>query len=131
MKSGKASWTAEITAAFRAIESIRPEQERLLTDKYAANFLRSSFRLILKNGFLAKFILWLMIDRRFPGASVTVVSRIRFIDDCLKECIEEGIEQLVILGAGYDSRANLYDDPSDIVDLYDFAVFTNEWDPPL
>jgi len=28
---------------------------------------------------------------------------------------------------GYDSRANLYDDPSDIVDFHDFAVFANLW----
>jgi hypothetical protein len=31
--------------------------------------------------------------------------------------------------AGYDSRANLYEDPSGIVDLYDFAVFANGWEP--
>jgi len=29
---------------------------------------------------------------------------------------------------GYDSRANLYKDPSGIVDLFDFAVFANEWE---
>jgi hypothetical protein len=29
---------------------------------------------------------------------------------------------------GYDSRANLYEDPSGIVDFYDFAVFANEWE---
>jgi hypothetical protein len=28
---------------------------------------------------------------------------------------------------GYDSRANLYDDPSGIIDFYDFAVFANAW----
>lgn len=105
MRSGKASWTAEITAVFRATESIRPTQVRLFYDKYAANFLRPSFRFILKNRLLALFLLWLMIDRRFPGASTTVVSRIRFVDDCLKDCIKEGVEQLVILGAGYDARA--------------------------
>lgn len=31
--------------------------------------------------------------------------------------------------AGYDSRANLYADPSGIVDFYDFAVLANEWQP--
>ena len=109
MRSGKASWTAEITAVFRATESIRPAQLRLLNDKYAVNFLRPSFRLILKNRLLTKFIFWLMIERRFPGATATIVSRIRFVDDCLKDCIKEGIEQLVILGAGYDSRAYRFD----------------------
>jgi beta-glucosidase len=31
---------------------------------------------------------------------------------------------------GYDSRANLYVDPSGIVNFYDFAVFASEWSPP-
>lgn len=105
MKSGKASWTAELTAIFRATESLRPIQARLFYDKYAAKFLRFSFRLILKNKLAAKLVLWLMIDRRFPGATDTITSRIRFIDDCLEDCITEGVEQLVILGAGYDARA--------------------------
>ena len=105
MKKGKASWTAEITAVFRATESIRPMPERLLYDKYAVQFLGPSLRLVLKIRRLALFLLWLMIDRRFPGASTTAVSRIRFIDDCLKNSLHDGIEQLVILGAGYDSRA--------------------------
>lgn len=105
MKSGKASWTAEITAVFRAVESIKPPHKRLLNDIYAVKFLRPLFRLILKNRFIAKSALWLAIDRRFPGASDTVVSRVRFVDDCLENCINDGIEQLVILGAGYDSRA--------------------------
>ncbi len=114
MKSGKASWTAEMTAVFRAAESIRSTQERLLNDVYADKFLRPSFRLILKNRLITKFILWLMIDRRFPGATATIVSRIRFVDDCLKNCIKEGIEQLVILGAGYDARAYRFDELNDI-----------------
>ncbi|MFA5240104.1 MAG: cellulase N-terminal Ig-like domain-containing protein [Phycisphaerae bacterium] len=31
--------------------------------------------------------------------------------------------------AGYDPRANLYEDTSGIVDLFDFAVLANEWEP--
>jgi methyltransferase (TIGR00027 family) len=34
-----------------------------------------------------------------------LVSRARYIDDYVQACIDDGIEQLVILGAGYDSRA--------------------------
>jgi len=34
-----------------------------------------------------------------------VVARERYIDDYLQSCIDGGLEQLVILGAGYDSRA--------------------------
>jgi len=31
---------------------------------------------------------------------------------------------------GYDSRANLYESPLNIVNFYDYAVFANEWHPP-
>jgi len=105
MKKGKASWTAQITAIFRATESIRPPQKRLLNDTFAAQFLKPILHTVLKIPFLAKFLLWIAIERRFPGATVTIVSRIRFVDDSLKKCIQDGVEQVVILGAGYDSRA--------------------------
>lgn len=117
MIRGKASWTAEITAVFRASESIRPSKQRILNDMYAVNFLRPGFRLILRSRMLTKFILWLAIDRRFPGASDMVVSRVRFIDDCLHNCINDGLEQLVILGAGYDSR------PYRFIQLKDKPIF--------
>lgn len=109
MKTGKASWTAEITAVFRAVESIRPDGNRLLHDPYAMGFLRPAFRLILRIPPLARFALWLGIERRFPGATATITSRIRFVDDCLAGSLQDGIEQLVILGAGYDSRAYRFD----------------------
>lgn len=104
MQNNRASWTAEITAVFRAVESIRPSKERLFHDIYADKFLRPSFRLLLKNRLLAKLALWTAIDRRFPGAADTIACRIRFVDDCLRKRIGTGIDQLVILGAGYDSR---------------------------
>ncbi|MCP4112259.1 MAG: SAM-dependent methyltransferase [Desulfobacteraceae bacterium] len=109
MKNNKASWTAEITAIYRAAESIRPREDRICYDYYAKDFLRTSFRLILKSRILTKIALWCAVERRFPGGIASTVVRIRFIDDCLKQCIDEGIEQLVILGAGYDSRAYRFD----------------------
>lgn len=105
MKKDKASWTAEMTAAFRATETIRPRCERLIDDPYAVRFLRPALQMLLKSRALTRLALWFMVDRRFPGASVTIVSRIRFVDDCLKAALESGLEQLVILGAGFDSRA--------------------------
>jgi methyltransferase (TIGR00027 family) len=45
-----------------------------------------------------------------PHAANSVVARTRYIDDYLKACITDGIEQLVILGAGYDSRAYRFDE---------------------
>jgi methyltransferase (TIGR00027 family) len=49
---------------------------------------------------LARFI-----DRRWPGARPSGVARTIFIDCTLRDALRSGMEQVVILGAGYDSRA--------------------------
>lgn len=105
MKADQASWTAEITAIFRATESMRPPAERLLQDPYAVHFLRPSLRWVHQRPRLAMWLLWFFIDRRFPGICDTAVSRIRFVDDCLRARLADGIDQVVLLGAGYDARA--------------------------
>jgi methyltransferase (TIGR00027 family) len=45
------------------------------------------------------------IDRGWPGARVSVVVRTRFIDDALKKALADGIDQVVIVGSGFDTRA--------------------------
>ena len=44
-------------------------------------------------------------ERRGPGVNGFLAARDRYIDDTLQGFLDEGIDQLVILGAGYDSRA--------------------------
>lgn len=44
-------------------------------------------------------------EMQYPGAYASLVSSNRYIGDYLHSCIDDGIEQLVILGAGYDTRA--------------------------
>ena len=39
-----------------------------------------------------------------PGVCGAVLARSEFIDRCLEKAIEDGIDQLVILGAGFDTR---------------------------
>ena len=45
------------------------------------------------------------IDRRWAGTRSSAVARTRVIDDAIRAAVDRGIEQLVILGAGFDSRA--------------------------
>lgn len=104
MMEQKPSSSAESVAAARAAESSKSEDERVCYDPFAKDFLGSRFSRILKSRLLTKIALW-YFDRKVPGAIGCIVSRTRYIDDYLKACIEDGIEQLVILGAGYDSRA--------------------------
>jgi methyltransferase (TIGR00027 family) len=46
-----------------------------------------------------------LIDRRWPGARTSGVARTRVIDDVVEGGLAAGIEQVVILGAGFDARA--------------------------
>lgn len=108
MQKSQASRTAESMAMFRALESARSEQARLFSDPFAVRFLSRSMRLAVRVAGkssavqvqLAKFI-----DRRWPGARPSGVARTAFIDGILRGALRAGAEQVVILGAGYDSRA--------------------------
>jgi methyltransferase (TIGR00027 family) len=107
MKEGQASRTAEYMALFRALESTEAPARRLFEDRFAAAFLAPRFHLVVS---LSRFplvgaIVRAYIDRRWPGARTSAVARTRFIDDAVEAALNEGIEQVVILGAGFDARA--------------------------
>lgn len=103
MKEGKASLTAELTTAARAAESMRRPNRRLCYDPLAREFLGRPLRMVARSALLTRLVLWIA-ERLAPGVPGEVLSRTQYIDDCLKARIDDGIEQLVILGAGYDSR---------------------------
>ena len=47
---------------------------------------------------------WLIDTKGVPGARTVAVARTRFIDDRLVDALNQGAQQIVILGAGYDTR---------------------------
>jgi methyltransferase (TIGR00027 family) len=104
MKPDQSSTTAENNALLRLHETMRPDNERICYDPYAAFFLpdgvigapdrNEQIQQAIRN--------W---ETHFPGVSNAIIARTRFIDDCLDAAIVDGIRQLVILGAGYDTRA--------------------------
>jgi methyltransferase (TIGR00027 family) len=118
MKEGKPSITAELTAAVRAAESLRPKHKRVCYDPLAKSFLGFPFSILAKNRLLVKLVLW-EVERIAPGISSEVIARTRYIDDRLNACIKDGIRQLVILGAGYDTRAYRFDELKGSVKVYE------------
>jgi methyltransferase (TIGR00027 family) len=101
------SFAGVATSATRVIELYYPEELRLFQDQFALKLLpfgwRVFFRLVYLPG-LRSLVLSLR-ERRMPGTLGAILCRTRYIDDVLKRSLEEGIEQVVILGAGFDSRA--------------------------
>ncbi len=104
MKKGKPSQTAENNAFLRAAETLKAEGDRICSDPFARYFLGTRFRLLLKIPFFKSSLLtrW---EKRVPGVALAVLSRSRYIDDFLATQISQGIRQLVIMGAGFDTRA--------------------------
>ncbi len=98
------SATAQWTTFGRALELQRPAGERIVSDPYAPVFLTTAGRRALTPLTVAA-PLWHQIERTAAAAiSTAALCRHAFIDAHLLESLPE-VEQLVILGAGYDSRA--------------------------
>ncbi|MDM7999581.1 MAG: SAM-dependent methyltransferase [Dehalococcoidia bacterium] len=118
MKKNKPSLTAELTTFARAAESAKPATRRLCYDPLARDFLNAPLRLLAKSRVLAGLVVW-CAERLAPGVPGEVLGRTKYIDDCLKTSIEDGIEQLVILGAGYDSRPYRFDGLAGAVTVFE------------
>ena len=109
MRSSHGSQTAEFMALFRALESLRPVGTRLFVDPFAAAFLGPKLRFVVG---LARYpvfqgLITRLIDALWPGARPAGVARTRLIDEALDRALDRGrIEQVVLLGAGFDARAH-------------------------
>jgi methyltransferase (TIGR00027 family) len=90
-----ASDTAFSIAAVRAEEGLRPPHERLFEDPYAI-----LFRAV---GGHAEAGTKRYLDLPFFRDGIRL--RTRFIDDVLGKVLENGLDQIVLLGAGFDTRA--------------------------
>ena len=100
--------TAQGVAKQRLIESLAKPSKRIIYDPYAENFVLGAGIIKLMGH---NFSVWL--SKKFvPGFHEHLISRTRFIDDLIKKSISEQVEQYVILGAGYDSRAYNLELPS-------------------
>jgi methyltransferase (TIGR00027 family) len=103
MKATRSSTTAEQMALSRAIETRKPTAERICCDPLAEPFLGAKYRMLLWGRPLRDAVEG-VIERRFAGHHYYVIARTRYFDDFLQQQLAVGAEQLVILGAGYDSR---------------------------
>jgi methyltransferase (TIGR00027 family) len=106
MRAGEASRTAGYMALFRALEHARPATTRRISDPFARAFVDPRLRAVVALGAVPGVgdLVRGYIDRRWPGARTSAVARTRFIDERAEAALAAGIEQIVLLGAGFDSR---------------------------
>ena len=100
MKVGKPSYTAEGAAAIRALETLAPARFRVFEDRYALALLSTARRIRMLPGI--RQVIVRLVEKKLPGVMAFTVGRARWFDERLL-AIAPGIEQIVLLGAGYDT----------------------------
>ncbi|MDT4985652.1 MAG: hypothetical protein QOF95_3142 [Pseudonocardiales bacterium] len=99
------SETAEIVCAQRAAETLRSADRRLIDDPHAKHFLtKGAYRVLCSSRMTAK-LTRAVFDWRYPGFMAIVLLRNRWHEELLAHAVADGITQVVLLGAGYDSTS--------------------------
>jgi methyltransferase (TIGR00027 family) len=100
--------SAETVAALRALAGTEAALVTPCRDLFARHFLSVKNRLLLN--FAPQAMLRSLIERAAPGSYCFTIARTRHFDEALLAGVRAGIKQVVILGAGYDSRAFRFKD---------------------
>ena len=94
-------------ALFRAVETAEPPRCRLFEDPYAIPFLSGKLKSLAQIAQISGIgrLVTTFLDLGWPYTRSSAVVRTRLIDDLVRDSVHTGAQQLVLLGAGFDSRA--------------------------
>lgn len=104
-KPGKAvfSMGLMVATAIRATEAFHPERERIYDARFDLSALPPFWRGLMLPGI--RHALVALMEKTGMGTLGMLLCRTRFIDDALAKSLVGGVEQVVSLGAGFDTRA--------------------------
>jgi len=92
---------------------------RIYEDPYAKYFLSDAALNLLKDPARLK-TLAARAAQEVPGINGAIAIRVRFFDDYLNQCLKESFSQVVLLGAGYDTRAYRFEEIRRQAKVYEF-----------
>jgi methyltransferase (TIGR00027 family) len=107
MKFIPESFAGVATAGTRAVELYQPEHMRLFDDRIGWRLLPPGWKIFLGFFYLPglRQLALALRDKRMPGSLGGILLRTRYIDDTLVTKLNTGLDQVVVLGAGFDTRA--------------------------
>lgn len=116
LKTYHAITSAQSVAALRAASNNESNMLIQCPDNYAKLFIDGKYKFLtkLKPSWLRRKI----IHKISPGSYEYIIARTKYFDKVLNDEVAKGVEQIVILGAGYDSRAIRFQK-----DLKDIVIF--------
>jgi methyltransferase (TIGR00027 family) len=95
--------TALGAATCRLIEQFQPAKTRLFDDPVVKDLVGTSIRALMQLASMRNFVMK-QTDALTQGIYGAQICRTRFIDDAVQAALAQGIGQLMILGAGLDTR---------------------------
>jgi methyltransferase (TIGR00027 family) len=105
VRPGEVSWTAEGVTAIRAIGALAPDEKIRNPDTLAAKFVNPVFwHYSVYNP--TDYTTNIKVVRAYRADTYFLVNaRTHKIDQALQEMAAKGLDQVVVLGAGFDTRA--------------------------
>lgn len=103
MANKKSGQTAFNVAAGRLAEQYQPEEIRLFSDPIIKNLFSWPIQFLMGFKIIRDWLIRFS-DNKTKGIYGSQICRTKYIDNSLQSAIENGIEQVVILGAGLDTR---------------------------
>lgn len=103
MANQRVSNTALGAATCRLIEQYQPEPVRLFHDPLVKDLVGAPIRAMMQFKSMRNLAIQQM-DALTPGIYGVQIARTRYIDNAVRDAHTQGIEQVVILGAGLDTR---------------------------
>jgi methyltransferase (TIGR00027 family) len=110
---------AEVIALQRYAESMLPEDTRIFFDPLAIHFLDPRKLEWARDHPAETRAMVEDLERSAPGWSNSIRARVRYFDDVAERAARDGVRQIVVLGAGYDTRAYRIDAVKDFVRVFE------------
>jgi len=95
--------TALGAAVYRLIEQFQPEESRLFNDPVVKYLVGTPIRALVQFACIRNYTIK-RSDAITQGIYGAQICRTRYIDDAVQAALSQGIRQLVIFGAGFDTR---------------------------
>lgn len=107
-KTSKVS-SALVVMFSRAWDNCHPPDARVCDDTVAVKLVKPGIRFFARTA-IGRRLVYRMLNPLKRAILGSVPLRTRLIDECLQAALADGLDQLVILGSGYDTRAYRLDD---------------------
>jgi len=108
--SDRPSSTAQWTTLGRALELSRPVAQRIVDDPFAPSFLSTSATALWHALRAGAPVVHAAERSTLAGLATYALCRHRFMDEHMRASLDAGAAQVLMLGAGYDSRAYRFAD---------------------